>query len=122
MMFWGTVVGSAVVSLVLGLFLGFMPLKNDEMTEQQQKYSQLVGLLAFALLVGLIILHQNEASWVLIAGLVIGFVIGKIPPIRHHFSTRFALFALTPKESRGSRRNQQTPRREGTKQSTQRRR
>ena len=56
----------------LGMFLGSMPLKREQITEEQNKYQQLGGLLACGLVVILMLLSMDIASWVAIAALAVG--------------------------------------------------
>ena len=62
----------------LGMFLGSMPLKREQITEEQNKYQQLGGLLACGLVVILMLLSMDIASWVAIAALAVG--VGVAPP------------------------------------------
>lgn len=55
------------------MFLGSMPLKRDQITEEQNKYQQLGGLLACDLVVILMLLGMDIASWVAIAALAVGW-------------------------------------------------
>ena len=45
----------------LGMFLGSMPLKREQITEEQNKYQQLGGLLACGLVVILMLLSMDIA-------------------------------------------------------------
>ena len=39
-------VAVAIVSVAIGLFFGFVPMKTDKTTESQNKYSQALGIVA----------------------------------------------------------------------------
>lgn len=103
-LFWTLIAAAAIIALALGLFLGGMPLRNDAMSEAQQKYSQLGGMLAFGFFVMLVILRQDAASWVLVGGLVTGFAIAKIPMVSKALSSRFTIFRAAPRPAAETRR------------------
>lgn len=42
-------VAVAIVSVAIGLFFGFVPMKTDKTTESQNKYSQALGIVAVGL-------------------------------------------------------------------------
>ena len=57
-------VAVAIVSVAIGLFFGFVPMKTDKTTESQNKYSQFLGIIA----VGLTILLIFQAESRLVGG------------------------------------------------------
>lgn len=66
-------VAVAVVSVAIGLFFGFVPMKTDKTTESQNKYSQFLGIIAVGLTILLIFAKQNLASWVAIFAMIAGW-------------------------------------------------
>lgn len=80
----------------LGMFLGSMPLKREQITEEQNKYQQLGGLLACGLVVILMLLSMDIASWVAIAALAVGVGICRIPAVRRWLLAQFPM--LKPAE------------------------
>ncbi|WP_246165734.1 hypothetical protein [Bifidobacterium canis] len=76
---------------VLGVFLGALPIKRAEITEEQNKYQQLGGILACAIVVILMLLSMDVASWVSIGTLAVGVAISYIPAIRRVLLNRFPI-------------------------------
>lgn len=66
-------VAVAIVSVAIGLFFGFVPMKTDKTTESQNKYSQALGIVAVGLTILLIFAKQNLASWVAIFAMIAGW-------------------------------------------------
>ena len=60
----------AVICIPCGLFLGLVPMKADLVTAKQSKASQMVSFIVAIVFIGL-----------LVAGLVIGFAVAKIPAL-----------------------------------------
>jgi hypothetical protein len=69
----------ALGGLAAGLFFGALPLRSTRMSEPQQRYSSLVGMISLGLVTVLIIIGQDLASWIAIASLFTAFGVGKIP-------------------------------------------
>ena len=89
-----------ILGLVIGLIFGALPLKTELMTHRQQSYSSVLGILAMGGVLVLILLGQDIASWILIAALLIGFLVGKIPPVHTFFLTHWPqYFAPKTKKS-----------------------
>lgn len=80
-----------ICCLGLGIFLGAMPLKRDKLTEVQNKYQQLGGMLACALVVILILLSMDIASWVSIGAMAVGVGISRIPPVHTALLKQFPI-------------------------------
>ena len=74
-------VAVAIVSVAIGLFFGFVPMKTDKTTESQNKYSQFLGIIAVGLTILLIFAKQNLASWVAIFAMIAGWAVAKTPPL-----------------------------------------
>ena len=74
-------IACALVGLVVGLIYGFLPKKNDRLTESQQRWTPILSLIGVGLVVVLILLGRDLASWVTIGGMVLGLLIGMIPPL-----------------------------------------
>ena len=71
----------AVVCVPCGLYLGLIPMRADQVTDKQSKASQLVSFVIAAVFIGLLIAGRDMETWSIVIGLVIGFAIGKIPPL-----------------------------------------
>lgn len=71
----------AVVCVPCGLYLGLIPMRADQVTDKQAKVSQLVSFVIAAVFIGLLIAGRDMETWSIVIGLVIGFAIGKIPPL-----------------------------------------
>lgn len=82
----------AIVSVAIGLFFGFVPMKTDKTTESQNKYSQALGIVAVGLTILLIFAKQNLASWVAIFAMIAGWAVAKTPPLHRWVLHRFPWF------------------------------
>ena len=71
----------ALIGLAVGLISGLLPKKNDRLTDPQQRWTQVLSLIGVGLVVVLILLGRDLASWVTIGGMVLGLLIGMIPPL-----------------------------------------
>ncbi|MBT1175089.1 hypothetical protein JS530_06175 [Bifidobacterium sp. LC6] len=71
----------AVVCLPCGLFLGLIPLRADLVTTKQSKASQMMCFIIVLVFTGLLVSGRDLETWSIVIGLVIGFGIGKIPPL-----------------------------------------
>ncbi|OFQ99329.1 hypothetical protein [Alloscardovia sp. HMSC034E08] len=91
-------IGSAVLGLILGLLFGAFPLRTTEMTRKQESYGFALGVVCLGIVLILIFLNQNLASWIFIAAVIIGFAVAKIPPVHAWFVGRFKIFR--PKKKR----------------------
>lgn len=74
-------IACALVGLAVGLIYGFLPKKNDRLTESQQRWTPILSLIGVGLVVILILLGRDLASWVTIGGMILGLLIGMIPPL-----------------------------------------
>lgn len=79
---------STIISIVLGvvcipcgLFLGLIPMKADQVTDKQSKASQMLCFVIALVFIGLLVAGRDLETWGIVIGLVIGFAIGKIPPL-----------------------------------------
>ena len=91
---------TAVACLGMGVFLGSLPFKRDELTEWHMKYQQLGGIVIVLMLLG-----YDLASWLAIAALAVGVAVSRIPVVRRGLLARFP--ELHPAE-------RQSPLRKGT--------
>ena len=91
---------TAVACLGMGVFLGSLPFKRDELTEWHMKYQQLGGVLACGIVIVLMLLGYDLASWLAIAALAVGVAV-----VRRGLLARFP--ELHPAE-------RQSPLRKGT--------
>ncbi|MBT1173365.1 hypothetical protein JS528_08405 [Bifidobacterium sp. MA2] len=83
----------AIVSVVIGLFFGLIPMKVDQLTEEQNKYSQFLGIIGVGLVIVLIFTKQDFASWVAILAMLAGVLVAKIPPLHRWGLERFPQLA-----------------------------
>lgn len=74
-------IACALVGLGVGLIYGFLPKKNDRLTDSQQRWTPILSLIGVGLVVVLILLGRDLASWVTIGGMILGLLIGMIPPL-----------------------------------------
>jgi ABC-type tungstate transport system substrate-binding protein len=116
---WVILVVATVVGLALGLVFGAFPMKTAQMTENQQKYSSAIGIVAVGVLIILIIVHQDLPSWFEIGALIVGFAIAKIPALHSAILKKFKFFRPKPaqKSTRGSRNGSASSRDSSTKSS-----
>ena len=78
-----------LIGLAWGLICGLLPKKNDRLTDSQQRWTPVLPLVGVGLVVMLILLGHDLASWITIGGMILGLLIGMIPPLH-----RVALKAL----------------------------
>lgn len=90
-----------VACLAGGLVLGFLPMKSDMMTETQTKVSQMVSFLIAVVFIMLMVIGLDAESWAMLIGAVLGYAIGKIPPLHRWAVERWAF--LQPKETKRRR-------------------
>ncbi|NMM97327.1 hypothetical protein [Bifidobacterium olomucense] len=69
-----------VVCVPCGTFLGLIPMKADQVTTKQSRASQMMCFIIALVFIGLLIAERDMETWAIVAGLLIGFGIGKIPP------------------------------------------
>ncbi len=93
---WTITIIVAIAGLAAGMALGGMPLKREKMTEQQNKIQQLAGMAACGVVVILIFMHMDVASWVAIGALAVGAGVANIPPVHRWLLERFP--ELAPKK------------------------
>lgn len=70
-----------LLCLVAGVFLGAMPIQNSKMTDAQRKASSLLCFIIAIVFVVLMFTGQDLATWTILGGIVVGFAVGKIPPL-----------------------------------------
>ena len=71
----------ALMGLAWELICGLLPRKNNRLTDGQQRWIPVLSLIGVGLVVILILLGRDLASWVTIGGMVLGLLIGMIPPL-----------------------------------------
>lgn len=86
---YAVIIGSGILALLVGFFFGLLPMKNDRMTPDQRTWSQVASLIGIGLVVVLILIGQDLASWVAIGAMVAGILIGVIPAIKQTMQSRF---------------------------------
>ncbi|WP_034528015.1 hypothetical protein [Bifidobacterium stellenboschense] len=101
------IVASCVVGVPIGMFFGFIPFRKDELTEEQNKMSQTLGVVGVGLIVVLILMKQDAASWAATFAMLGGVAIAKIPPLHAWTIRRFPW--LQPKKQTPSKRAGKTP-------------
>ena len=82
-------IACVLIGLVWGLICGLLPKKNDRLTDSQLRWTPVLPLVGVGLVVMLILLGHDLASWITIGGMILGLLIGMIPPLH-----RAALKAL----------------------------
>ena len=63
------------------LIYGLLPKKNDRLTDSQQRWTPVLPLIGAGLVVILILLGRDLASWITIGAMILGLLIGMIPPL-----------------------------------------
>lgn len=101
------IVASCVVGVPIGMFFGFIPFRKDELTEEQNKMSQTLGVVGVGLIVVLIFMKQDTASWAATFAMLAGVAIAKIPPLHAWAIRRFPW--LQPKKQTPAKRVKKTP-------------
>lgn len=71
----------ALIGLAIGLIYGLLPKKNDRMTDSQQRWIPVLSLIGPGLVVVMILLGHDLASWLTIGGMFLGLLLGMIPPL-----------------------------------------
>ncbi|RMA45516.1 hypothetical protein CI603_05960 [Bifidobacterium sp. wkB338] len=74
-------VACALIGLAWGLICGLLPKKNDRLSDSQQRWTPVLPLVGVGLVVILILLGRDLASWITIGAMVLGLLIGIIPPL-----------------------------------------
>lgn len=98
---YAVIIGCGILALLVGFFFGLLPMKNDLMTPDQRTWSQVASLIGIGLVVVLILLGQDVASWVAIGGMVAGILIGIIPAIKRAMQARFTWLRPLQKSGTG---------------------
>lgn len=83
---------SGIVCCAGGLFFGIIPLRENEQTSRQKTLSRTASIVVFGFVIILILLGDNIGSWISIALALVGFGIGRIPPLRRFFSSHWKIF------------------------------
>lgn len=84
------IIGAGILTLLDGFFLGLMPMNSERLTPSQRTWSQVASLIGIGLVVVLILIGQDTASWAAIAAMIAGIIIGIVPPVKTVMQTRFA--------------------------------
>ena len=87
---YAIIIGSGILALLDGFFLGLMPMKSERLTPSQRTWSQVGSLIGIGLVVALILIGQDTASWAAIAAMIAGIIIAIVPPVKTFMQTRFA--------------------------------
>lgn len=91
-----------LLCLVAGVFLGAMPIQNSKMTDAQRKASSLLCFIIAIVFVVLMFTGQDLATWTILGGVVVGFAVGKIPPLHEALAAKWDF--LKPYEPKNKRR------------------
>ncbi|AIC91942.1 hypothetical protein [Bifidobacterium coryneforme] len=83
------IIGAGILALLDGFFLGLMPMNSERLTPSQRTWSQVASLIGIGLVVVLILIGQDTASWAAIAAMIAGIIIGIVPPVKTVMQTRF---------------------------------
>ena len=84
------IIGAGILALLDGFFLGLMPMNSERLTPSQRTWSQVASLIGIGLVVVLILIGQDTASWAAIAAMIAGIIIGIVPPVKTVMQTKFA--------------------------------
>lgn len=87
---YAIIIGAGILALLDGFFLGLMPMNSERLTPSQRTWSQVASLIGIGLVVVLILIGQDTASWAAIAAMIAGIIIGIVPPVKTVMQTRFA--------------------------------
>lgn len=71
----------ALIGLAVGLIDGLLPKSNDRQTDSQQRWTPVFSLIGTGMVVILILLGRDLTSWVAIGAVVLGLLLGMIPPL-----------------------------------------
>lgn len=92
-----------IIFAILGLLTGFgfapMP-RNDIMNAKQKKVSSAVGIVFIGIFLVAMILQWDAASWAILIGAIVGYMIGSIPAVKTYMQVRFDFYAIDPKNHR----------------------
>lgn len=84
------IIGAGILALLDGFFLGLMPMNSERLTPSQRTWSQVASLIGIGLVVVLILIGLDTASWAAIAAMIAGIIIGIVPPVKAVMQARFA--------------------------------
>lgn len=115
------IIGSGILALLVGFFFGLLPMKNDRMTPDQRTWSQVASLIGIGLVVVLILIGQDVASWVAIGALVAGILIGIIPAIKQPMQARFGWLQPLQESDRVKPNKGNSPKKKSTQSTSSRR-
>lgn len=83
---------SGVFCFVVGVFFGLLP-KNYDMTPEQKKSSNVMGLLVLGVILFEMFSETFDlASWVSIITAIVGYGVGKIPPLHDWAISKWTYF------------------------------
>ncbi|MBT1170017.1 hypothetical protein [Bifidobacterium sp. SO4] len=88
-----------IVCIPCGTFLGLIPMKADQVTTKQSRASQMMCFVIALVFIGLLIAERDLETWAIVAGLAVGFAIGKIPPFHQWALAKWPF--LEPKKPAG---------------------
>lgn len=97
---------ATVIGLMLGVIFGAMPLQTEKMSEGHRRCSQLLSIVGFGMVMALMIVKMDVASWTVIAAMLAGLVTVKIPPLHRWIVARIPWFAPVSHDSASSKRNE----------------
>lgn len=96
------IIASCVVGVPIGMFFGFIPFRRDELTDEQNRLSQILGVIGVGLIVVPIFMKQDAASWAATFAMLAGVAIAKVPPLHAWALRRFP--QLQPKRKTPAKR------------------
>lgn len=83
---------SVIVCLAGGLFFGILPLRENDLTAKQKTVSRTASIVVFGFVIILILMGEDLGSWISIGAALVGFGIGRIPPLRAFFASHWKIF------------------------------
>lgn len=84
---------AGILCLAGGFFYGLLPLKEENMTAHQKTGARTSSIVVFGVFVALILMNEDMASWVALAGALVGFGVGKVPPVTRFMQSHWKLVA-----------------------------
>ncbi|WP_055427001.1 hypothetical protein [Bifidobacterium aesculapii] len=94
-------VAVCVVGVPLGMFFGFIPMRTSNLSEEQNRLSQTLGVIGVGLIIVLIFTKQDAASWAATFAMIAGVLIAKIPPLHRWALRRFPVLRPARDDSDG---------------------
>ncbi|KFI55146.1 hypothetical protein BCAT_0697 [Bifidobacterium catenulatum DSM 16992 = JCM 1194 = LMG 11043] len=92
-----------LLCLVAGVFFGsHAHSEQQKMTDAQRKASSLLCFIIAIVFVVLMFTGQDLATWTILGGIVVGFAVGKIPPLHEALVAKWDFFEAIRAEEQAS--------------------